>query len=165
MTQAPDHYVLDDGSERWEVDHQLHREDGPALIMPEGKCWYWHGKLHRADGGPAVIKAHGTQEWWQDGERHRAGAPAVEYADGRPGKWYFKGQMHREDGPAMIDAQGHELWFSHGVQLSDQQVVERALQMAARENEKQGKEVAEAMNGGLQKPVAPLRPPSFKPSP
>jgi hypothetical protein len=43
MNGEPDHYVLDDGSERWEVDHKLHREDGPALITPEGQFWYRHG--------------------------------------------------------------------------------------------------------------------------
>jgi hypothetical protein len=44
MTQELQHYKLEDGSERWELDDQLHREDGPALITPEGEFWYRHGK-------------------------------------------------------------------------------------------------------------------------
>ncbi len=44
MTQEPQHYKLMDGSERWELDDKLHREDGPALITPEGEFWYRHGK-------------------------------------------------------------------------------------------------------------------------
>ena len=35
-------------------DDQLHREDGPAVELPEGtRFWFLNGKLHREDG-PAV---------------------------------------------------------------------------------------------------------------
>ena len=61
---APDHYKLDDGSERWEVDDKLHRDDGPALITPEGiRHWYQHGVPHR-DRGPAVDTGNPETSRW-----------------------------------------------------------------------------------------------------
>ena len=50
-------------------DDQLHREDGPAVELPEGtRFWYLDGKLHREDG-PAVEHPNGTSEWYRNGER------------------------------------------------------------------------------------------------
>ena len=47
---------------------QLHREDGPAVIYPDGsEDWYWHGKLHREDG-PAVTRPDGRRELWFEGK-------------------------------------------------------------------------------------------------
>jgi hypothetical protein len=45
-----------------------HRDDGPAVIYPNGtQCWYRDGNLHR-DDGPAVIYPHGTQYWYLNGK-------------------------------------------------------------------------------------------------
>jgi hypothetical protein len=44
------------------------------------------GRLHR-DDGPAVIKPDGTQEWYQHDERHRDDGPAWIWPDGRQ-LWY-----------------------------------------------------------------------------
>ena len=50
--------------------NQLHREDGPAIISPNGtKLWYQNGSLHRTDG-PAIIWCDGAKEWWIDGEEY-----------------------------------------------------------------------------------------------
>jgi hypothetical protein len=36
------------------LDKKYHREDGPALVYPNGyKAWFINGRLHRVDG-PAV---------------------------------------------------------------------------------------------------------------
>ncbi len=36
-------------------DNKLHREDGPAVIYPDGtEIWWYEGETHREDG-PAVI--------------------------------------------------------------------------------------------------------------
>lgn len=45
-----------DGSKVWKnKSGKLHREDGPALIHPNGSSfWYKDGYLHRLDG-PAVV--------------------------------------------------------------------------------------------------------------
>jgi hypothetical protein len=42
------------GTKRWFLNYKLHREDGPAVIYPDGfQQWYQYGKLHRVDG-PAI---------------------------------------------------------------------------------------------------------------
>ena len=55
--------VTDDGDQRWYLNDQLHREDGPAIIYADGsQYWYLNDQLHREDG-PAVILADGAQYW------------------------------------------------------------------------------------------------------
>ena len=52
-------------------DGELHREDGPALIYPDGaQHWYLNGKRHREDG-PAAIYPNGTQYWYRNGKEVR----------------------------------------------------------------------------------------------
>jgi hypothetical protein len=64
----------------------LHREDGPAVILPgAAKIWYCNGKKHREDG------------------------PAVIYSDGSE-SWYYNGKLHREDGPAIVHSTGMVSW-------------------------------------------------------
>jgi hypothetical protein len=71
-----------DGTQRWLVNGELHRLDGPAFIYPDGtQQWYVSGELHRLDG-PAVIWANGDQAWWVNGQLHRLDGPAVIWADG-----------------------------------------------------------------------------------
>ena len=46
----------------------LHREDGPAVILPgAAKIWYCNGKLHREDG-PAIVHSTGVVSWVLDNE-------------------------------------------------------------------------------------------------
>ena len=60
----PTHTVDEDGTQRWYVNDQLHRPDGPAIIGTDGsQAWYVNSQRHRLDG-PAVIWANGDQEWW-----------------------------------------------------------------------------------------------------
>lgn len=48
-----------------------HKEDGPAIIWPNGdQYWHKNGKLHREDG-PAIILSNGEIEWWLNGHYHR----------------------------------------------------------------------------------------------
>jgi len=48
---------------------QVHRVDGPAIILTNGdKFWYVNDLRHRTDG-PAVQWADGYCEWWVDGRR------------------------------------------------------------------------------------------------
>ena len=56
-----------DGSKRWFVNGELHREDGPACEWAYGsKSWYVKGKLHREDG-PAIEWANGAKFWYVNG--------------------------------------------------------------------------------------------------
>ena len=56
----------------YDTHHQLHCEDGPAVIDPNdggfyrgNRQWWWHGKLHRIDG-PAIEHDDngGGNEYW-----------------------------------------------------------------------------------------------------
>lgn len=42
----------------------IHKENGPALIYPNGdRVWYKHGMYHN-EYGPAVVFASGKKEYW-----------------------------------------------------------------------------------------------------
>jgi hypothetical protein len=58
------------GNQRWFVNVELHRVDGPAVIYTDGdQSWWVNGKLHRTDG-PAYTGADGTQQWFVNNRRH-----------------------------------------------------------------------------------------------
>jgi hypothetical protein len=78
-----------DGSKRYYLNDQLHREDGPAIERVDGtKAWYQNGVLHRLDGPAYEGRVLGTRSWYQYGQRHRLDGPAIEWSDGRK-FWYF----------------------------------------------------------------------------
>lgn len=106
-------------TQEWlDANGELHREDGPAVIHPNGaQEWYRHGELHRVDG-PAVIHPNGTQEWYRHNQLHRDDGPAITYPDGAR-DWYFLGKLHREDGPAAIWATGKEIWSIDDVKIDE----------------------------------------------
>ena len=59
--------VSKNGTKKWFVDGQLHREDGPAVEWSDGsKEWYFDGKRHRTDG-PAFEDVDGTKYWCING--------------------------------------------------------------------------------------------------
>ena len=53
------------------------------------------GELHCEDG-PAEIQPNGDQSWWVFGQLHRADGPAIEHVDGWRG-WYFEGNQYDFD--------------------------------------------------------------------
>lgn len=112
------------GTIRWRENGELHREDGPAIVYPDGlRIWYRHGKRHRVDG-PAFDDPRGRKEWWVDGEHHRDGAPATIAGDGTE-VWYSHGKRHRADGPAVIYPGARpEEWWINDVRLEPRQVKE-----------------------------------------
>ena len=73
------------------------------------------GQLHRLDGPALVIG--GSSYWFQDGVPHRDGGPAVTHPDGVQ-LWFQHGFLHREDGPAEITQDGAEFWYRHGMRRS-----------------------------------------------
>lgn len=82
---------INDGRLEWTDENgQLHREDGPARIWPEG-----------------------TQEWWFEGLPHREGGPAVTYPNGGY-KWFRHGCLHRKDGPAVVRESGYQAFYKDG---------------------------------------------------
>jgi hypothetical protein len=53
--------------------------------------------------------------WYNSkGELHREDGPAMEWADGYR-VWYLNNQRHREDGPAMEWADGTRAWWVDGL--------------------------------------------------
>jgi len=78
------------GTKRWYLNGNLHRENGPAIEYADGtKCWYLNGKRHREDINPETGLT----------------CPAIEYANGYK-EWYLNGKCHREDGPAIECSDG-----------------------------------------------------------
>ena len=48
--------------------NEVHREDGPAVIQPNGSQEWWvNGVRHRLDG-PAEIRGNGYMAWWVNGQ-------------------------------------------------------------------------------------------------
>jgi hypothetical protein len=75
-------------------ERAVHREDGPALIRPEGiELWSQRGHVHR-DDGPAWFDDSGARRWLQHG------------------------LLHRDDGPAQIGRSGYRTYWLFGVQLN-----------------------------------------------
>jgi hypothetical protein len=88
-----DIHTSKDGIITYFVDNKLHREDGPAIIYPNGtKFWYKEGNNHR-EVGPAKVWVDGNEEWWLNGELHREDGPAGDYTKGSYGSctWWLKG--------------------------------------------------------------------------
>ncbi len=109
-----------DGTQHWYQHGELHRDDGPARIWLDGKQhWYQHGKLHR-DDGPAIIESNGTQIWYQHGEWHRDDGPAAIWPSGTKA-WYQYNELHRDDGPAVIEADGTQSWHWHNEEVTEEE--------------------------------------------
>ena len=77
------------------------------------------GDLHR-DDGPAREFTNGYKEWWKEGKLHRDDGPACECADGTK-HWYKEGKRHRDDGPAVERANGAKYWWKDGKKLTEEE--------------------------------------------
>ncbi len=95
-----------------------HRDDGPAVIYPDGEqFWYRHGWLHR-DDGPAAIEPDGGQSWYRHGKLHREDGPARIEPNGTQ-TWWQNGELHSDDGPAVIEPDGAQYWFWRGKEVTE----------------------------------------------
>lgn len=109
----------------YHVDGKLHRLGGPAFYMQDEDTitekWMVNGEHHRDDGPAVVEKSLGTpgihvtaeEKWYQHGKLHRKDGPAVTYWSGdiiTQRSWYKKGKLHRGgDKPAVIKLLGKRL--------------------------------------------------------
>jgi hypothetical protein len=59
------------------------------------------------------VFSNGSKSWWLNGKLHREDGPAIEEADGSK-YWYLNGKIHREDGPAVEYANGYKTWHLNG---------------------------------------------------
>ena len=110
--------ITNDGTELWiNENNEVHREDGPAAIYPNGlTLWKINGILHREDG-PAMISK--TKEmWYKNGKKHREDGPArIDHITNEK-TWYKNDKIHNEDGPAYISHKGMTLWWLNDESLS-----------------------------------------------
>ena len=88
--------VVTEYSTKWfNLEGQLHREDGPAVEYTDGgREYYINDKIHREDG-PAVEHANGDKWYYINDELHREDGPAVEHIDGYKG-YYINGKKLTE---------------------------------------------------------------------
>jgi hypothetical protein len=74
-SQTPQMHENRYGVKIWQIQDKLHREDGPAIITPDGsELWFQNDKLHREDGkavnitpyfaGVIVHNAQGKRTAW-----------------------------------------------------------------------------------------------------
>jgi hypothetical protein len=69
------------------------------------------------------IKSYGSKFYYKDKAMnilHREDGPAIEDADGHK-EWWMDGNLHREDGPAVEYADGDKCWYLNGVELTEEQ--------------------------------------------
>lgn len=66
-------------------DGQIHREDGPALIYPNGCTEHWINGEYASNyelGAPDVVDEGGVT-WWHDRQHHSINRPANDYPNGQ----------------------------------------------------------------------------------
>jgi hypothetical protein len=128
-----------DGTKEWFLNYnELHRLDGPAVIMPDGTTkWFRNGKCHREDG-PAIESPAGYYGWWYNGVLHRENGPAVEYKDGS-NFWCYHGLYHRIGGPAICRVRrGDNIeyrWYLYNTEMTEEQY-DRVMRTCRRAVEK-----------------------------
>ena len=66
----PELVEYENGGKEWFLNgDDLHREDGPAVELPDGyKAWYINNRLHRLDG-PALEWPDGRTFWFLNGQQ------------------------------------------------------------------------------------------------
>lgn len=69
--------------------------------------------LHPEGGYDSFTEAPGVVKYTRKGELHREDGPAVNYLDGT-GMWFVGGQKHRVGAPAVITSEGHQEWWMDG---------------------------------------------------
>lgn len=126
----------------WYLHGELHRRDGPAIILyetmknrvrhqahpqfvsPDKKAhksfvcleiWISHGKIHRNEGGPAVVISACVEEFLPPDLNNYLGIQLnikKRYYDMEI--WYDKGIIHNNNGPAIIYG-GDKYWIYQGM--------------------------------------------------
>lgn len=87
--------------------------DEPSQVKDGWRAWHSCGKLHR-DNGPAIIGPDGTSIWCQHGFIHRDNEPAITFADGALA-WINMNVITRaNDKPAFVCAKGTQKWYLDG---------------------------------------------------
>ncbi len=142
--------ALKNGTKKWYKNGKLHRDDGPAVEYKSGtKKWYINGKKHRNDG-PAIEWADGYKEFYVNNEpflekgyygkiismSHRRAEsylndlspPDGSYVDKFGNVCHIKNRkLHREDGPAIENADGSKEWYLNGLKCTEKEHREKII--------------------------------------
>ena len=125
--------IDNEGGKEWWYGGRRHREDDkPAVIYYGGEEWWLYGARHREDDKPAIV-SDSTQEWWVGGFMHRENNPAVirnlahdleDYEEQEnpmfvKEAWYFNGELHRLDGPAITLQNEIREWYIYGKYMEE----------------------------------------------
>jgi len=70
------------------------------------------------------VYANGDKYWYLKGQLHREDGPAVEWANGDK-DWCLNGKLHREDGPAVECSDGSKAYYLNDKLLSEEEFNER----------------------------------------
>ena len=72
------------------------------------------------------VYENGTKSWYLNDQLHREDGPAIENADGTK-YWYLNNKLHREDEPAVEWSNGTRMWYQNGKRhREDGPAIERA---------------------------------------
>ena len=69
------------------------------------------------------IDENGNKRYYSDREMtiiHREDGPAIENANGFK-SWYLNGKRHREDGPALEWSDGSKEWYLNGKRITEEE--------------------------------------------
>jgi len=107
--------IYEDGTRVWhDANGRPHRDNGPAVIDPDGtEIWMQHGLLHN-EHGPAIKRPNGYEAYWVKGEQHRLDGPAIKEPDGSE-TWMSHGKIHRDKLPARTLSNGVQEYWQAGV--------------------------------------------------
>jgi len=83
-------------------------------IPPEMAVDIKSGKCRKMMKAAGIVAIHYNSK----GQLHRDDGPAIEKADGYKA-WYRRGKLHRENGPAVEYRDGYKEWYRHGEQHRD----------------------------------------------
>ena len=103
------------------LNDRLHAIGKPARVNKEGSVWMINGKLHRKDG-PAIELNNGRKEWYLNGKRHRIGGPAIIFVSGDM-HYYENGKCSRRDGPAIVNSDGYLGYWIDGKKVEEEDVM------------------------------------------
>lgn len=102
-------FIDEYGCHRYYKNDKIHRDEGPAIILPAGSVKYFiNGQLHN-ENGPATVSYLGKKEYFINGKRHRENGPAVIEENGTK-RWFRYDLLHRTDGPAIEFPNGTKIW-------------------------------------------------------
>lgn len=74
--RKPEKFISAWGVIEWRLDGDLHCDDGPAMVFPDGtKLYYSNGLLHRDGGEPAIECPNGYKVWYDHGRPYHSEGP------------------------------------------------------------------------------------------